>query len=90
VGREALVRYALRPPLAQERLTRASDDLVQLALKRPFSDGIYAVQLDPLSLLCRLVATVPPPKFHTVRYAGVLAPAVVVTLCFLSSSLRNQ
>jgi len=75
VGREALVRYALRPPLAQERLKRASDELVELTLKRPFSDGTYAVRLDPLSLLCRLVATVPPPKFHTVRYAGVLASA---------------
>jgi hypothetical protein len=56
-------------------LTRVQDDLIQIALKRPFSDGTYAVQLDPLSLLCRLVATVPPPKFHTVRYAGVLASA---------------
>jgi hypothetical protein len=56
-------------------LKRASNDLVQIALKWPFSDGTYAVQLDPLSLLCRLVATVPPPRFHTVRYAGVLAPA---------------
>jgi hypothetical protein len=75
VGREALVRYALRPPLAQERLRRVNGDLVEIALKRPFSDGTYAVQLDPLSLLCRLVATVPPPRCHTVRYAGVLAPA---------------
>jgi len=75
VGREALVRYALRPPLAQERLKRANGELVEIALKRPFSDGTYAVQLDPLSLLVRLVSTVPPPRFHTVRYAGVLAPA---------------
>jgi len=75
VGREALARYALRPPLAQERLTRASDDLVRLTLKRPFSDGTWAVELDPLSLLCRLVTTIPPPRFHTVRYAGVLAAA---------------
>jgi hypothetical protein len=74
-GREALVRYALRPPLAQERLTRASDDLVRLTLKRPFSDGTFAIELDPLSLLCRLVATIPPPRFHTVRYSGVLASA---------------
>lgn len=74
-GRESLVRYALRPPLAQERLTRAGDDLVRIALKRPFSDGTVAVDLDPLSLLCRLVPMVPPPRFHTVRYAGVLASA---------------
>lgn len=75
VGREALVSYALRPPLAQERLTRVGDDLVRIALKRPFSDGTVAVDLDPLSLLCRLVPLVPPPRFHTVRYAGVLASA---------------
>ena len=31
--------------------------------------------MDPLSLLCRLVTIVPPPRFHTVKYAGVLAPA---------------
>src|SRR5690606_35038581 len=40
-----------------------------------FSDGTFAVDLDPLSLLTRLCASVPPPRFHTVRYAGVLASA---------------
>ena len=29
--------------------------------------------MDPLSLLCRLATSVPPPRFHTVKYAGVLA-----------------
>jgi hypothetical protein len=33
------------------------------------------LHLDPLSLLCRLVALVPAPRFHTVRYFGVLAAA---------------
>ncbi|HEY6556337.1 MAG TPA: transposase [Polyangiaceae bacterium] len=47
------------------------DGLVRIALKRPFSDGTVAIDLDPLSLLCRLAATVPAPRFHTVRYAGV-------------------
>jgi len=31
--------------------------------------------MEPLSLLCRLAACVPPPHFHAVRYAGVLAGA---------------
>ena len=31
--------------------------------------------MDPLSLLCRLATSVPPPPYHTVKYAGVLAPA---------------
>jgi len=31
--------------------------------------------MDPLSLLSRLATAVPPPRRHTVRYAGILAPA---------------
>ncbi len=74
-GREALLKYVLRPPIAQERVTRGPDGLVRIALKKRFSDGTYAVDLDPLSLLTRLCASVPPPRFHTVRYVGVLASA---------------
>jgi hypothetical protein len=74
-GREALLRYVLRPPIAQERVTRGPEGLVRIALKKRFSDGTFAVDLDPLSLLTRLCASVPPPRFHTVRYAGVLASA---------------
>ena len=75
VGREALCKYVLRPAIAQERITHGPDGLVRITLKRPFADGTVAVDLDPLSLLCRLAASVPPPKLHTVRYSGVLAPA---------------
>jgi hypothetical protein len=92
-GREALLKYILRPAVAQEspvgdhearRVTRGPDGLVspvgdhearRIALKKAFSDGTVAVDLDPLSLLSRLCAAVPPPRFHTVRYAGVLASA---------------
>lgn len=48
---------------------------MRLSLKRPWRDGTVAVDLDPLSLLVRLCATVPPPKMHVIRYAGVLASA---------------
>ncbi len=75
VGREALCKYVLRPVVAQERITHGPDGLVRIALKRPFADGTVAVDLDPLSLLSRLAASVPPPRLHTVRYSGVLAPA---------------
>ena len=40
-----------------------------------YTDGTVAVDMDPLSLLCRLATSVPPPRLHTVRYAGVLAAA---------------
>jgi hypothetical protein len=49
--------------------------LVRVELKRPFSDGTVAIDLDPLSFLCRLAAAVPPPRAHLVRYSGVLSAA---------------
>jgi hypothetical protein len=39
------------------------------------ADGTVAVVMDTLSLLCRLAMTVRPPRYHTVKYAGVLASA---------------
>ena len=74
-GREALCKYVLRPPLAQERLSLLPDGLVRITLRKPFRDGTYAVDMDPLSLLCRLATMIPPPRIHVVRYSGVLAPA---------------
>jgi hypothetical protein len=74
-GKEALVRYVLRPPLAQQRLELLDNGLCRLSLKRAFSDGTVALEMDPLSLLCRLAASVPAPGFNTVRYGGVLASA---------------
>ena len=74
-GREALLRYVLRPPVAQERVEQRPDGLVRITLKKAYADGTIAVEMDPLSLLCRLATSVPPPRLHTIRYAGVLAPA---------------
>jgi Putative transposase/Transposase zinc-binding domain len=74
-GKEALLRYVLRPPLAQQRVEHRADGLVRIVLKRADADGTMAVDMDPLSLLCRLATSVPPPRHHTVKYAGVLASA---------------
>src|SRR4051812_47831924 len=65
-GREALLRYVLRPPLVQERLERQPDGLVRITLKRAYNDGTIAVDMDPLSLLCRLAMSVPRPRFRMV------------------------
>jgi len=64
-GRERLLRYVLRPPVAYERIEHRPEGLVRIALKRAFRDGTHAVEMDPLSLLCRLATSVPPPRFHT-------------------------
>ena len=67
-GREALLRYVLRPPIAQERVEPLPDGLVRITLKKAYADGTVAVDMAPLSLLCRLATSVPPPHFHTVHY----------------------
>ncbi len=47
---------------------------MHLRFKRPWSDGTTAVSLEPLALIARLAAIVPPPpKRHVVRYFGVLS-----------------
>ena len=53
-GREALLRHVLRPPVAQERLEQRPDGLVRITLKKAYTDGAIAVDMAPLSLLCRL------------------------------------
>ena len=59
-GREALLRYVLRPPIAQERVQQCPDGLVRITLKKAYADGTVAVDMDPLSLLCRLASAKPP------------------------------
>ena len=59
-GREALLHYVLRPPIAQERVEQRPDGLVRITLKKAYADGTVAVEMDPLSLLCRLASAKPP------------------------------
>jgi hypothetical protein len=46
---------------------------VRLDFKKLWSDGTTAVELEPLALIARLAALVPPPKRHLTRYFGVLS-----------------
>ncbi|MBN2576960.1 MAG: hypothetical protein JXP73_20530 [Deltaproteobacteria bacterium] len=38
------------------------DHRVRLTLKRPWSDGTYALEMDALALLARLASAVPPVR----------------------------
>ncbi len=70
---ERLCRYVTRPPVAQDRLARLPDGSLELRLKHPWKDGTRAVVLEPDDLLVRLVASVPPPRWHLLRYFGVIS-----------------
>jgi Putative transposase. len=58
VGRENLFKYVLRPPVAQEHVTLTDDGLVAVKLKKLFRNGTVSVEMDPLSLISRLAASV--------------------------------
>ena len=72
---ERLCRYAARPPVATERLSLLPDGRACYELRHRWRDGTTHVVLEPLDLVARLAALVPPPRFHLVRYHGILAPA---------------
>ena len=71
---ERLCRYVARPAVASERLSRLDDGRLIYRLKRRWRDGTAAFVFAPEEFVARLAALVPPPRFHLVRYAGVLAP----------------
>jgi hypothetical protein len=66
-------RYALRPPLAQERLHRTSEGEIWLTLRHRWADGTTHLRFDPLELLERLAVLTPRPRVNLILYYGVLA-----------------
>ncbi len=71
---EKLCRYIARPPVSTERLSKLGDGRLLYRLKRRWRDGTTHVVFQPLELVEKLAAIVPPPRIHMVRYHGVLAP----------------
>lgn len=60
--------------MAVERLALTSSGQVRCALKTPYRDGTTHIVLEPLDLMARLAALVPPPLMHLARFHGVFAP----------------
>jgi hypothetical protein len=73
-GRERLFRYCARPSLSQERFSMLPDGRVAYALKKPGRRGTTHRVMEPLELMARLAALVPPPWHPLTRFHGVLAP----------------
>ena len=67
---ERLARYCARPPFSSGRLGQLDDQTVAYTLPRPTQDGRTCLLMDPMELLKRLAAIIPPPRVHLVRYFG--------------------
>jgi hypothetical protein len=71
---EHLCRYLLRPPLARERLTESAHGPLLFELAQPRADGTTHLLLEPLELIEKIALLIPPPRFQTLRFPGVLGP----------------
>ena len=68
-----MCRYALRPPVASERLSLSSAGQVLVQFRRPWRDGTTHLAFDPVEFLGRLAVLVPRPRINLLIYHGVLA-----------------
>jgi len=71
---EGVCRYALRPPVAGERLGVTGDGRVRLRLRRRWADGTTHLEWEAVDFLGRLAVLVPRPRINLLLYHGVLAP----------------
>jgi hypothetical protein len=71
---ERVCRYALRPPVTEERLHVTNEGQVRLQLRQPWRDGTTDVVFDPVEFLGRLAVLVPRPRINLILYHGVLGP----------------
>jgi hypothetical protein len=72
---ETLCRYLLRPPVSEKRLSRRNNGDVILRLKSEWSDGTFAMEFTPHEFIEKLIAIIPQPRIHGVRFHGILAPS---------------
>lgn len=56
--------------MAIERLALTASGQGRYTLKTPYRDGTTHIVLEPLDLMARLAALVPPPRMHQTRFHG--------------------
>jgi hypothetical protein len=75
---ERLLRYGLRPPFAQKRLSLTPAGKVRLKLRKPYYTGQTEIVFEPREFLRRLIATIPPKRLNMLRFHGLFAPRAKV------------
>jgi Putative transposase len=86
---ERLCRYALRPPLAQDRLHMIGEGEIWLTLRHRWGDGTTHLRFDPLELLERLAVLTPRPRVNLILYYGVLAPRAAWRAALVPATSRG-
>jgi hypothetical protein len=64
-----LAKYLLRPPFAQHAVTWLSDGRVRLEIAK----RNRSVHMTPEQFIAKLIALVPAPGVHMIRYAGIFS-----------------
>jgi len=62
-------RYVNRPPVAEDRLALNATGHVRYQLESPYRDGTTRVVLEPVDLMARLAALVPPQRHAAMNSA---------------------
>jgi hypothetical protein len=70
-----LCKYLLRPPIAENRLKKVNQGEILFEMKTTWGDGTRAILFSPKELIEKLVAIIPQPRIHQVRFHGILAPS---------------
>jgi hypothetical protein len=71
---EKLIKYIARGPFSNERIAITPEKMVRLKLKTAYSDGTSHLLLTFGEFIEKLVALIPRPRIHLVRWSGVFAP----------------
>ena len=87
---ENLCRYVARPTVATERLSMLGGGGILYRLRHRWRDGTSHVIFDPVDLIGKLAALVPPPRFNLVRYHGLLAPSARWRPCIVPAGKTDE
>jgi hypothetical protein len=70
-----IVRYVLKPPIAEAQVSRTQDGRIAIELHRARKSGATHLVLEEMGLLKKLAAIVAPPARHRVRTSANLPDA---------------
>ena len=71
-----MARYAVRPPVAMDRVHESEDGQVVLEIPPDHRSGATTLSLDPLEWMRRITNQIPAKGTHLVRYFGAYANRV--------------